>query len=67
MFWVVNHGIRYLGMGAWNGEMPDDKIWSVATFLSHLKPCHGMCRPNGVVLAEQLESRTSRNETEDLF
>jgi len=37
MFWVINHGIPYAGMGPRDGEMPDDKICSVVTFLSHLK------------------------------
>jgi mono/diheme cytochrome c family protein len=37
MFWIVKHGIRYTGMGAWEGEVSEDKIWQVATFLSHLR------------------------------
>jgi len=36
MFWIVKWGIRYTGMGAWEGEMSDEKIWMVVTFLSHL-------------------------------
>ena len=24
-------------MGAWEGEIPDEKIWQVVTFLSHLR------------------------------
>lgn len=36
MYLVIKHGIRYSGMGAWNGMMPDDDIWRVALFLSRL-------------------------------
>jgi thiosulfate dehydrogenase len=37
MFWIVKNGIRYSGMGAWDGEVPDDKIWQVVTFLGRLR------------------------------
>jgi mono/diheme cytochrome c family protein len=37
LFWIVKHGVRYTGMGAWDGEMPDQKIWTVVTFLSRLQ------------------------------
>src|SRR5205085_6438582 len=37
LFWIVKNGIRYSGMGAWGGQASDEKIWEVATFLSHLK------------------------------
>lgn len=36
LFWIVKHGIRYSGMGAWDHLLPDDRIWQVATFLSRL-------------------------------
>jgi len=36
VFWIVKNGIRYSGMGAWDGQIPDEKIWQVATFLNHL-------------------------------
>ena len=37
MFWIVRHGIRYSGMGAWSAEMLSDKqAWEVVTFLSRL-------------------------------
>jgi len=29
-------GIRYSGMGAWDGMMSDEEIWKVATFLEHI-------------------------------
>ena len=32
MFVAIKHGIRYSGMGAWNGMMSDEEIWKVATF-----------------------------------
>jgi len=35
MFIAIKYGIRYSGMGAWNGMMSDDEIWKVATFLEH--------------------------------
>jgi len=36
MFVAIKHGIRYTGMGAWDGMLPDDDIWKVATFLEHI-------------------------------
>jgi mono/diheme cytochrome c family protein len=37
MFFVVKNGIRYSGMGAWDGMISDNEIWQVATFLSNTK------------------------------
>jgi mono/diheme cytochrome c family protein len=37
MFFVVKNGIRYSGMGAWDGMLSDVQIWQVVTFLSNLK------------------------------
>jgi thiosulfate dehydrogenase len=37
MFLVVKHGIRYSAMGGWNGMLPDEDIWRVATFLGRLR------------------------------
>jgi mono/diheme cytochrome c family protein len=37
LLWIVRHGIRYSGMGAWREEMLSDKeAWEVVTFLSRL-------------------------------
>lgn len=36
LFWIVKHGVRYSGMGAWDGQVPDSTIWRVVTFLSRL-------------------------------
>jgi mono/diheme cytochrome c family protein len=36
MFSIIKHGIRYSGMGAWDGQYSDEEIWNVVTFLSHL-------------------------------
>ena len=36
-FVVVKHGIRYTGMGAWQGLMPDDDMWRVALFLNRVE------------------------------
>ena len=37
MFVAIKNGIRYSGMGGWDGLMSDEKIWQVATFLEHIK------------------------------
>ncbi len=37
IFWIVKHGVRYTGMGAWGALTSDDNIWKTVTFLSHLK------------------------------
>jgi hypothetical protein len=34
MFVVVKRGIRYSGMGAWDGMLPDEDIWRIVTFLN---------------------------------
>jgi hypothetical protein len=36
LFWIVQHGVRYSGMGAWRHLMPDLTIWQVVGFLSRL-------------------------------
>ena len=36
MFVAVKYGIRYSGMGAWNGMLTDEQIWQTVTFLSRL-------------------------------
>src|SRR4029077_13686618 len=37
MLWIVRHGVRYSGMGAWNDKMLSDKeAWEVVIFLSRL-------------------------------
>lgn len=36
LFWIVKHGLRYSGMGAWDRQVPDSTIWLLVTFLSHL-------------------------------
>jgi mono/diheme cytochrome c family protein len=36
MFFVVKHGIRYTGMAGWDGDMADQDIWKVVTFLENL-------------------------------
>ena len=36
LYWIVKHGVRYSGMGAWDGQVPDSTIWKVVTFLSRL-------------------------------
>jgi thiosulfate dehydrogenase len=36
MFVAIKHGIRYSGMGAWDGIMSDEEIWKVATLLEQI-------------------------------
>ncbi|HJT46320.1 MAG TPA: c-type cytochrome [Chthoniobacterales bacterium] len=36
MFIAIKRGIRYTGMGAWDGMLSDDDIWKVSTFLEHI-------------------------------
>ena len=36
LFAVVKEGIRYTGMGGWDGEIAEDDIWKVVTFLTRL-------------------------------
>jgi hypothetical protein len=36
MFVAIKDGIRYSGMGAWDGMMSDEEIWKVETFLEHI-------------------------------
>ena len=36
MFVAIKYGIRYSGMGGWDGMMTDEEIWKVATFLDHI-------------------------------
>ena len=36
LYWIVTRGVRYSGMVAWGGLVPDSTIWQVVTFLSRL-------------------------------
>jgi mono/diheme cytochrome c family protein len=36
MFVAIKHGIRYSGMGGWEGMMSDEEIWKVTTFLDQI-------------------------------
>jgi mono/diheme cytochrome c family protein len=36
VFIIVKRGIKYSGMGGWDGMLPDEDIWRVAAFLSRL-------------------------------
>jgi mono/diheme cytochrome c family protein len=36
LYWIVKNGVRYSGMFAWDGQVADEKIWTVVTFLRHL-------------------------------
>jgi mono/diheme cytochrome c family protein len=36
VFVIVKRGIKYSGMGGWDGMLPEEDIWKVASFLSRL-------------------------------
>ena len=36
LFWIVKRGLRYTAMGGWDGQLPDERLWRVVTFLSRL-------------------------------
>jgi mono/diheme cytochrome c family protein len=35
-FYVIEHGIRWTGMPAWNKTLNDTRAWQIVTFLSHV-------------------------------
>jgi mono/diheme cytochrome c family protein len=35
-FWKIKHGIRWTGMPAWERELNDRQIWTLAQFLKHM-------------------------------
>ena len=35
-FYVIQHGIRWTGMPAWNSLLNETQTWQVVTFLSHM-------------------------------
>ena len=35
-FYIIQHGIRWTGMPAWNRTLSDTEIWEVVTFLANL-------------------------------
>ena len=36
IFWIVENGVRYSGMGGWKGQMPEADVWRLSAFLSRL-------------------------------
>jgi mono/diheme cytochrome c family protein len=36
-FYIIQHGVRYTGMPAWNKTLSDTQIWTVVTFLSQIE------------------------------
>ena len=36
VFWIIQHGVRYTGMAGNGSLMPEENIWKIATFLTHL-------------------------------
>jgi len=36
IFFAVRTGVRYTGMPAWEGVLPEQDLWKVTSFLSHL-------------------------------
>lgn len=35
-FWVIKHGIKMTGMGAWGKKIPDEDIWNLVAFVKTL-------------------------------
>lgn len=35
-FFIIQHGIRFTGMPAWNRTLNENEIWQVVTFLAHI-------------------------------
>lgn len=38
---AIRDGIRYSGMGAWNGQLKDDEMWKVANYVASLRGKNG--------------------------
>lgn len=36
-FYIIEHGIRWTGMPAWNQTLSDGQVWQVVTFLSNME------------------------------
>lgn len=36
LYWIVDHGIRFTGMPAFNRILNEEELWQVVTFLKHL-------------------------------
>lgn len=36
-FYIVQHGVRWTGMPAWNKTLSDNQIWQVVTFMSNIE------------------------------
>jgi mono/diheme cytochrome c family protein len=36
-FYIIQHGIRWTGMPAWNKTLNDMQIWQLVTFLSNIE------------------------------
>ncbi len=36
-FYVIKHGVRWTGMPAWSGELNDEEIWTLVTYLNQMK------------------------------
>jgi mono/diheme cytochrome c family protein len=36
-FYIIQHGIRWTGMPAWNKTLSDNQIWQVVTFMSNIE------------------------------
>jgi hypothetical protein len=58
MFTLVKYGVRYTGMGGWQGMASDEEIWKVVTFL------HAMGSLPPSVAAEWKASRQDSTGTD---
>jgi len=35
-FYIIQHGVRWTGMPAWENTLTDEQVWTLVTFLSHM-------------------------------
>ena len=64
-FYVIKHGVRWTGMPAWSGELSDQQIWTLVTYLNEMKksaaPMPGMGQGSDPANAGSLK-KGGRNE-----
>ena len=36
-FYIIQHGIRWTGMPAWNKTLNENQAWQMVTFLGHIE------------------------------
>ena len=43
--WIIQNGIRFSGMPAWNGTLEDDEMWNIVNYLRHLPAAGSLGAP----------------------